>query len=152
MHVKKVALMSKFFLVNLIASIMLFSLPSQAEQKVQLGNYEVHYVAFNSTFIPAEVAKIYGLQRSRYNGLINITVLDSKSANKAPVAVNISGTARNLIGNQKNLEFKEIREGESIYYIAELRHSNEETFRFKLTIDDGKSQQLLEFQQKFYVD
>ncbi|GDY27055.1 MULTISPECIES: DUF4426 domain-containing protein [unclassified Agarivorans] len=144
--------MSKFLLISLISSLMLFTLPSRAEQKVVLGDYEVHYVAFNSTFIPAEVAKVYGLQRSRYNGLINITVLDGKSADKKPVAVKISGTARNLIGNQTNLEFKEIREGESVYYIAELRHSNEETFRFKVIVDDGKRQQTLEFQQKFYVD
>ncbi|MDO6763831.1 DUF4426 domain-containing protein [Agarivorans sp. 1_MG-2023] len=144
--------MSKFLLISLISSLMLFTLPSRAEQKAVLGDYEVHYVAFNSTFIPAEVAKVYGLQRSRYNGLINITVLDGKSADKKPVAVKISGTARNLIGNQTNLEFKEIREGESVYYIAELRHSNEETFRFKVIVDDGKRQQTLEFQQKFYVD
>ncbi|MGY5452226.1 DUF4426 domain-containing protein [Agarivorans sp. MS3-6] len=144
--------MSKFLLISLISSLMLFTLPSHAEQKAILGDYEVHYVAFNSTFIPAEVAKIYGLQRSRYNGLINISVLDSKSADKNAVAVKISGTARNLIGSQSELEFKEIREGESVYYIAQLRHSNEETFRFKIIIDDGKRQQTLEFQQKFYVD
>lgn len=144
--------MSKSFLLSLIFSLALLSAPSFAEQKSLLGPYEVHYIAFNSTFVTPEIAKLYDIQRSRYNALINISVLDSRSKNKPAVAVKLSGTARNLIGNQTNLEFKEVREGKAVYYLAQLRFSNEETFRFEITIDDGKSQQLLKFQQKLYVD
>jgi len=144
--------MSKSFLLSLIFSLALLSAPSFAEQKSQLGPYEVHYIAFNSTFVTPEIAKLYDIQRSRYNALINISVLDSRNKNKPAVAVKLSGAARNLIGNQTNLDFKEVREGEAVYYLAQLRFSNEETFRFEITVDDGKSQQLLKFQQKLYVD
>jgi len=144
--------MSKSLLLSLIFSLAFFTVPSFAEQKSQLGPYEVHYIAFNSTFVTPEIAKLYDIQRSRYNALINISVLDSRNKNKPAVEVKLSGTARNLIGNQTNLDFKEVREGEAVYYLAQLRFSNEETFRFEITVDDGKSQQLLKFQQKLYVD
>ncbi|WP_432454353.1 DUF4426 domain-containing protein [Agarivorans sp. QJM3NY_29] len=144
--------MRKYLLFSFVSSLLLFAFPSQAEQKVLLGDYEVHYMALNSTFIPAEVAKVYQLERSRYKGLINITVLDAKAKGKPALAVKISGTAQNLIGNQNQLEFQEVREGDSVYYLAQLRFSNEETFRFEILIGEGPKQQRLKFNHKFYVE
>jgi hypothetical protein len=47
--------------------------------------------------------------------------------------------------------FREATEGVAVYYLAEIKHSNEEVLRFKITIappDDREM--LLEFQQKLY--
>lgn len=106
---------------------------AQAEENVEtIGQYKVYYSAFNSDFIQPEVAKQYGLSRSRTTGLVNITVLDSKTE-KATVA-NLSGTATNLLGQTKTLAFKEIREANALYYIAQFNFSNNERFNFKLNI------------------
>ncbi|SDK11360.1 protein of unknown function [Ferrimonas sediminum] len=130
------------------------SLPAQAEQKVQVGDYAIHYVSFGSTFIPPSIAKNYDITRSRYIGLVNIMVKDT-SQDKVGTALSaeITGYAQNLLGSQKNLRFKEIREGDAIYYIAEIEHRNEETFTFSIDINNGTDLDTnLQFEQKFYVD
>lgn len=134
--------------------IMVFALflpqVANAEQMQKLGNWDVHYLAFPSTFLTADVAKIYDIKRSNYLGLINISVLDSKT--KVSQSVKVTATARNLLGNTRELEIQKITEQDAIYYIAEVPHRNEETYRFTVTIGEGLNQQILKFKQKFYVD
>ncbi|MBY6186372.1 DUF4426 domain-containing protein [Marinobacter hydrocarbonoclasticus] len=141
------------------AFVLLFSLfaalPASAEQVQRVGKYAVHYVAFGSTFLTPEIARTYDITRSRYVGLVNVTVIDTSLPGDEThaVAVDIEGTARNLLGNVKNLRFKEIREGTAIYYIAEVDHRNEETFTFDISLENtqGLSSEL-SFKQKFFVD
>jgi len=123
-----------------------------AENMKKLGSMDVHYMAIGSTFFTPEIAKVYGITRSRYNGLINISVLDNTKAGNPAKTVSISGKAKNNLGQFKTLEFTEVKEGDAIYYLAQIKYSNEETMYFTLTINDGKEQQILKFSQKFYVD
>ncbi len=123
-----------------------------AENMKKLGSMNVHYIAIGSTFFTPEIAKAYGITRSRYNGLINISVLDNTKAGNPAKTISINGQAKNNLGQFKNLEFKEIKEGSAIYYLAQVSYNNEETLHFTLEINDGKEQQTLKFSQKFYVD
>ena len=82
----------------LLASLAL-SMTARAEQKETLGDWDVHYIAFNSTFITPDIAKHYAIVRSKYNGVINISILD-KQTQEAQSAV-LTGTARNLLGVSK---------------------------------------------------
>ena len=49
-----------------------------ATEPKRFGDYEVHFSAFNSTFVSPEIAKVYQLQRSPRHGLVNISVLNVK--------------------------------------------------------------------------
>ncbi|GLS83633.1 DUF4426 domain-containing protein [Paraferrimonas haliotis] len=127
--------------------------PAQAEQKQQVGQYAIHYMALSSTFITPEIAKAYGINRSRYVGLVNITVLDTAQPGNPAIPVTISGVAKNLLDSSKKLDFQEIREENAIYYISEVPHRNEETINFEITLAHGKTLNTsLNFSQKFYVD
>ena len=64
----------------------------------------------------------------------------------------MTGTATNLLGNKKTLTFKEIKEGEAIYYIAEFGFSNEETFTFRIQFAASNQSHDIEFRQIFYAD
>ena len=123
---------------------------ASAEQKQVLGSWDVHYIALNSTFLTPKVAKQYGIVRSKFNGLINISVLDK--GNKKAQSVIMTGEAKNLIGVVKKLTFKEIKEGEAIYYLASLPFSDREQYRISININDGSTQKSLKFQHKFYAD
>ncbi|MBL4764921.1 MAG: DUF4426 domain-containing protein [Colwellia sp.] len=125
---------------------------ASAENMKKLGSMNVHYIAIGSTFFTPEIAKVYGITRSRYNGLINISVLDNTKAGNPAKTASISGQAKNNLGQFKTLEFTEVKEGDAIYYLAQIKYSNEETLHFTLTINDGTEQQILKFSQKFYVD
>lgn len=145
--------MKPLFAVLMLAIVLLGqSFSAQAENMKKLGNMNVHYMAIGATFLTPKVAQTYGIERSKYNGLINISVLDNTVKGNPAKTVKITGTARNLLGQEKPLDFVEVKEGDAIYYLAQVAYRNEETVRFKLTIDDGKEQQQLEFNQKFYVD
>lgn len=128
---------------------LLMTLPLRAEQMKKLGPWLVHYNAFNSSFLTPEVAKTYGLERSRYNGIINIAVQDKQGKAQA---VSVTGEAKNLTGTIRNLSFQEVKEGDAIYYLATLPYRNEDTYQFTLKIMGGGQQQILTFQQTFYVD
>ncbi|WP_279464286.1 DUF4426 domain-containing protein [Aeromonas veronii] len=128
---------------------LLMTLPLKAEQMKELGPWLVHYNAFNSSFLTPEVAKAYGLERSRYNAIINIAVQDKQ---KVAQAVGITGEAKNLTGTIRTLNFQEVKEGDAIYYLATLPYRNEDTYQFTLKIMSGGQQQNLSFQQTFYVD
>ncbi|QFI39867.1 DUF4426 domain-containing protein [Moritella marina ATCC 15381] len=142
--------MPALFKSLLLSMTLLISATANAEQMQKLGDWDVHYIAFPSTFLTADVASEYDIDRSKYLGIINISVLDSDSLKAQSVKMTV--TARNLLGNIRELEVREIREQDAIYYIAEVPHRNEETYRIKVTLSSGNQTQELKFQQGFYVD
>ncbi|GAA0789875.1 DUF4426 domain-containing protein [Marinobacterium sediminicola] len=139
----------------LTAATLLFSPIALAEQAVSDGRYEIHYNAFNSSFITPEVAQQNGLIRSKYRALVNVSVLKieedgSKSASTAVV----SGQAANLLGQAQQLEFKKIDEGNALYYIGGFRFTEDEQLKITLSVqpDPNKPAYTIEFDQRFYVD
>lgn len=118
----------------------------------KMGDMNVHYMAIGSTFFTPEIAKAYGITRSRYNGLINISVLDNSQDGTPAKTVSIIGKAKNNLGQVKRLDFQEVKEGKAIYYLAQVSYRNEETLHFDITINDGKQKQKLTFSQIFYTD
>lgn len=129
---------------------LLFLTAVHAEQKQQLGDWDVHYIAFNSTFLTPQVAKAANLSRNKNNAIINISVLDSQT--QQAQQVQIGGIARNLLGQQRDLVFREVKDGEAIYYIAVMPFRNEEQLRFSLDIRQGTKRQQLNFEQKLYTE
>ena len=129
---------------------LIFSLQVNAEQKQVLGSWDVHYIALNSTFLTPQVAKQYSIVRSKFNGLINISVLDRHD--KSAQSVVLTGEAKNLLGVIKKLTFKQVTEGKAIYYLAVLPFSDREQYRISIDINNGIEQKTLKFQHKFYAD
>ena len=131
-------------------SALLISQTAVAEQKQTLGQWDVHYMVVSTTFLTPEVAKANNIVRSRYNALVNISVLD-KDTQKAQMP-SVTGIAKNLIGTSKPLSFRRVNEGDAIYYLAVLSYRNMETYRFNIDIQQGEETQTLSFTQKLYVD
>ncbi|GGE85778.1 MULTISPECIES: DUF4426 domain-containing protein [Shewanella] len=126
---------------------------AQAEQKQAVGHFDIHYMALGSTFLTPSIAKNYGIERSRYTGIINIAVLDTSEEGNPAVPVEISGLANNLIDARMQLKFREIREGDAIYYIAEVPYRDDQEINFQILIKHGNElNTTLTFKQKFYVD
>ncbi len=135
------------------ATLLLLTLipgTAMAEQKKQLGTWDVHYIAMPSTFIEPAIAKSYNIERSKFNGLVNISVLNSKDQKAQQVT--ISGNAKNLLGQQKALTFQQVVEGEAVYYLAQLPFRNEERFTLSIDISQGNQSQQLKFEHTFYVE
>jgi len=136
--------------VLLTAFALAMSTGANAEQKKTLGEWDIHYMVVNTPFLTPEVASRYGIVRSKYNALVNISVLDTSS--KEAQRVSVSGTARNLLGNTKTLTFKKVEDGDAIYYLAVVPFRDQETFQFAIDVQKGNNAQKLTFKQKMYVD
>lgn len=131
-------------------TLALLTFTVSAEQKMQLGEWDVHYIVVNSTFFSPDTAREYGIVRSKYNALVNISVLDT--ATQKAQFVGVEGSATNLLGTEKALTFKRVQEGDAIYYLAVLPFRDQETYRFNIRIQRGNDSETLKFQQKMYVD
>jgi hypothetical protein len=105
--------------------------PAIAEQKQRIGAYDAHYSIVPTLFLKPEVAARHGIRRGRDRALLNVSVLDRT---ETPVRAAVSGTVRNLLGQQLNLEFREVLDGTAVYYLAVVQHTNREMLRFVIDI------------------
>ena len=135
----------------IIASFFAFAcLHSYAEQVHRFADHEVHYIIIPTTFLESEIADQYNVARARNRALINVSILNK---NNQAVTANISGRSRNLLGQTQNFDFRKVQEGEAIYYLAELLHSDEDMQRVTLevTLASGRRGQI-KFNQKMYLE
>jgi len=138
----------------LMFALLGFAAAASAEHSRVFGDYVVHYNAFRSDTLSPEIAKAYNLTRRNNRIIINITVLKKVlDTTGKPVPATVTGNASNLTGQLKNLEFREIKEGTAIYYIAEQKVSDGEFLKFKLNItpegEEGPAR--LQFSKRFFT-
>lgn len=150
-------LKTKTYVASAIALALSLGIISsaQAEQMFSDERYEIHYNAFNSTLIPAEVASRHGLTRSGNRGLINIAVLEKQEdGSTQPVSAEVSGDTRNIVQQRQNLIFNEVEEANAIYSISSFQFTNEDLLTITLSVKPESSDQtyMIELQQTFYVD
>jgi len=138
-----------------IAVLALLALNARAEQMISDGRYEIHYNAFNSSFLTPEVAQQYQITRSQYRALINVSVLKLEAdGSKTPARALVSGQVANLVGQAQQLQFRAIDEGDALYYLASFRFTNEEQLSVSLQVqpDANAAPYNIEFQQTFFTD
>jgi hypothetical protein len=141
----------------LAAALTLLLLPAiaMAENSTSNRDYTVHHNAFKNDFLSPEIAQAYGIQRSKFRGMVNISVIkkiEGTTGKAVPAEITIE--AKNLLGVLKPLKLREIREEQAIYYIGDFPITDGETVTFKLLVipehsDSGISAR---FSQQFYVD
>lgn len=139
---------------TVISSLALLSQPLLAEQYVAYGDYEIHYIAFNSTFVEPDVAKSVGIQRSKRQALVNVSVLKVTDDGKKPVTATVKGTATNLIPQTQEIRFKKVDEGDAIYYLGQFGHMDNQVIRLSLDVqpDPNQPAYTIKFEQKFYEE
>ncbi len=121
------------------------------EPFAQFGDTKIFYSVFNSSFIKPEVAAIYDIARGPNRGLVNISVV----VNDEPAgrAAHVTGSATNLLGQQQTLDFHEVREGDSVYYLAPFRFDNEDPLNFRIQVRPaGEPERNLTFTRMLYRD
>lgn len=126
------------------------SFSAAAEQKQQLGQWDVHYMLMPTTMLDAKVAQQYQLSRSRNYQLLNISVLDT--ASQQAQQVELSGSAINLAGQRQALTFRPVREGQALYYLAGVEARSEQKMTLSIEIRQGNQLQKLEFSQDVYPE
>ena len=88
--------------------------------------------------------------RSKSQGVVNVSVLKAGK----PVAAQVSGSVKNLLGQDYPLTFKQLKEGdEAIYYLAQFPFESREVLRFNLNVrPSGAAPIDFDFTQEFFPD
>ena len=130
---------------------LLFCIPAFAQNSTTAGQYQINYIAYNSTFLEREVAKLYKITRAKNMAVINISVQDSKNEGKGVPAV-VTGTSTNILHQIRNLTFRKVDSGDAIYYISDYRFDQGDVLTFKLDVTGPGAQRPtpVEWQQKFW--
>lgn len=130
--------------------VALFSL-AHAEQAVDFGDFVVHYNAVTTDFFAPNVAKAYGIKRSKYRGLLTISVLEKRmGVTSLPIRANVNASAVNLSNQSKLLSLREISDNGAIYYVAEFPVTNRETLNFTITVNlDNGEPRVIRYRKTF---
>ncbi|MBN1239595.1 MAG: DUF4426 domain-containing protein [Gammaproteobacteria bacterium] len=119
------------------------------------GDYVVHFNAIGTDQLTPDVARNYGIVRSRNRAMLNVSILRKAEGSMGkPVTGSVSATAINLTGQLKNITLREIKEQDAVYYIGETGITDGETLIF--TVDatpiNEPSRFTVRFKKQFFVD
>lgn len=126
-----------------------------SESSKDFGDYVIHYTALPTDHLPPEVAKGYGIVRSKNRALLNISIIRKEGGTPGKsVPGSVSAHAANLTGQVKKVNLRPITDGDAIYYIAELPVSNEETLVFDVSVtpENQPSTFKVKFKRQFYTN
>lgn len=100
----------------------------------EFGDYQLHFNALTTDQLTPEIARQYNVVRSGNRAMLNVSIIRRTGAGPGtPVAGTVSASAVNLTGQMKNLELREVREGDAVYYIGDVPVADGETLMF--TVD-----------------
>lgn len=125
------------------------------ESVKDFGDYVVYFNALTTDQLDPGIAAEYDIVRSNSRVLLNIVMEHSPDIG-APRVVpgSVRASARNLTGQIRNLDVREIRESESIYYIAETAIVDSESliFTIEATPESTDTPLVVQFQKQFFVE
>ncbi|NOR65917.1 MAG: DUF4426 domain-containing protein [Woeseiaceae bacterium] len=119
---------------------------------IDIGDHIVHFSAQSTDQLPPDVARAYGIVRSKNRAMLNVSVI--KEGTTVAVPADITVRTVNLAGQLKNVTMRKIEEQEAIYYIGETAVANHETLVFNISITpEGKTEASdVRFTREFYTD
>lgn len=146
--------MSRVFPTLALAAALAVPGLAAADNSTSVDGYTIHYNAFTSDTLTPEVAKTYGLQRSKQRGLLNVSVIKEKPGTTGePVPAQVEVHTVALTGQQSRLAMREIKEQDAVYYIGELSVRDQETIQFDIQVVPEGSDKTYEIRmsQQFFT-
>lgn len=115
----------------LLLSTLFIALPSLAQQSIEIEGYEIHYSVVPSTFLQPAVAEKHDIVRANNRAVITIAVRHNADLAEPD---RVTGYFKNLLGQQLDLEFRLIQEGDSGYFLATFLYTHDEPLVFHLEL------------------
>ncbi|SDK57014.1 DUF4426 domain-containing protein [Billgrantia gudaonensis] len=148
----------RIVLGRLIAVLLFaFSLPLAAQQFEQVGDYQIHYSAVNTSFLSEDIARAHDIPRNAAMALLNVSVLEERDdGTTRPVTAQVDGRVGGLDSEDgEPLTFRTLRDGEGVVsQIAVFRIHADAPMRFDLDVRYDRNAEPAEvsFIQRFYIE
>ena len=123
--------MKHLILVSCLMAIVGLSQAAEDSSFKQHGDFKVFYSAFGSSFLTPEVAVANKIVRGKGKGLVNIAVVKNLGTG---TSAKVYGKVFNILQQTQTLEFTEVREQDTRYYLAPFNFDNEDFLTFKITV------------------
>ncbi len=128
--------------------------PQAAERSKDFGDYVLHFNALTTDQLPADVAKNFGIARSKSRAMLNIVMIQKVEGTLGrSVKGEVTAKTTNLTGQLKNLELRPLTEGDATYYIGTIQVADSEVLVFDIeATPEGTTQPMtVRFQQQFFT-
>ena len=135
--------------------VLLTSSAVFAENSTKVDGYTIHHNIITTDFLSDDVARSYGIIRSKNRAMLNVSVIkDKEGTTGTPVSASVKANMTNIYGQQRGLNLREIHEADAIYYIGTFLVRNGETLNFHLDVKpEGESKYSpAVFSEEFFVD
>lgn len=115
--------------------LLLSTAAATADQKEDVGPYEIHYSVIPSGTLTPDVAQQYNITRSKAIGLVSISVLKKNDNGMTePVSALVEGQAINDIRQFRPLNFRQVKEGKATYYLAQFQFAEGERLEYRANV------------------
>jgi len=133
----------------------LLATPSWAENSTSFGEFTIHHSAFTSDTLNADVARAYGIQRSKHRGLLNVSVIKEEpgtTGKSVPAQVDVDIV--NLAGQRSAIPMRELADKGATYYLGEFPVYDQQTIDFEIEVrPQGASETYkVDMSQQFFTD
>jgi hypothetical protein len=136
-------------------SFFLLATACWAENSTAIPGFTIHHNAIPSATLAPDIARQYGIQRSKYRGMLNVSVIKSVegTTGESSEAV-VLAKANNIRGQLISIPMRKITEGDAIYYIGEFRIADQETLNFEIQVKPkGETRYYTaKLSQEFFID
>jgi hypothetical protein len=143
------------YLFPLLALALLAPLCAVAENSTSAGGFTIHYNAFTTSTLTPEVAKAYGIKRSKHRAMLNVSLIkEEKGTPGRSVSGRVEVKTRILTGQSVPLPMREIKEQNAVYYIGELPVQNGEkvVFGIEATPEGTTETFVINMEQQFFIE
>jgi len=146
-HLKYLSLLLAFALLEPVSAL--------ADNSTTAGGFTIHHNAFPTSTLTPEVAKAYGIQRSKHRAMLNVSIIKEK---KGTTGTSVPGRVDTktviLTGQSTPLPMREIKEQDAVYYVGELPIKNEEKVNFVIEVTpEGTTDTIIvNMEQQFFTD
>lgn len=139
----------------LLSALLLFACAIWAENSTSIPGYTIHHNAIPTASLDPKVANQYGIQRSKYRGMLNVSVIKNapNSTGKSIDAI-VMANATNIRGQLISIPMRKITEGDAIYFIGEFKIADQETLNFDLQVKPKGETRFYKakLSQQFFID
>ena len=125
------------------------------ESSKDFGDYVVFFNAIRTDQLTPEVARDYGIVRSKSRVLLNVSIHRKGDGGRTTAVTGaVAASAINLTGQLKTMTLREIPEGDAIYYIGELAVTDGEVliYTVDVTPSNESSRFTVRFKKQFFVE
>ncbi|MCU7932915.1 MAG: DUF4426 domain-containing protein [Candidatus Thiodiazotropha sp. (ex Codakia rugifera)] len=136
-------------------TLMLLALPGWAENSTAIPGFTIHHNAIPSASLEPSIARQYGIQRSKYRGMLNVSIIKSVDGTIGePSEAVVMAKANNIRGQLISIPMRKIKEGPAVYYIGEFRIADQETLNFEIQVQPRGETRFYtaKLSQDFFID